>query len=98
MFRKIFILIVNLYDYMNKKGFVDIIIVLGILIVTVAGSIMVFDNYHTNYIGNYETKALYDINQCPKINEEITKDNLRTFNSLEKAQYEGYNLIEGCGE
>lgn len=80
----------------NKKGVVDILIAFGIVILFIAGTIIVAREYDIKYIGNKETKNLYELKDCPSIFEDIRRENLETFSSLKDAENKGYKLVNGC--
>lgn len=83
----------------NKKGIVDVIIIFGIvLILSYAGTVLVIDKYDIKYIGNKENKNLYDIKICPSIFEDIKKEDIETFHSLNEAEAKGYSFVNGCGK
>ena len=83
--------------FVNKKGAIDIFIGSLIVILVIAGTIIVNQEYDTKYIGNKENKNLYELKNCPYIYENIKKENIEVFSSLEDAKSKNYNLIEECG-
>lgn len=83
---------------MRKRGFLDILLGTGIILLFLAGTLLIVSEYNVDvrYIGNKENKNLYDLRECPPKFGDIEENNIKTFSSLEDAKKEDYNLIEGC--
>lgn len=79
----------------NKGQTLELLGILFIVGIVVVGTTAVFLHRDSAFMGDSATKELYSYSKCMGVINQIPSNNLVVYDSLEKAQSDGFNL-KGC--
>ncbi len=80
----------------NRAQTTEVIAAAAMIVLTLVGGVMMFTEGEKVYVGDTQTKMVYEYTQCRQTLDKLPEGDKRVFLSLRQATSSGYELSEDC--